>query len=230
MNMNCRMKKRWEIRKLQVTVWLILLLAVPFSAYGIGAEGKSTELAAWYEQAYAYYNAVESGVEPRPDAAEWNQFLNQMQWAYQQLNGSGGSWADPFGGTAGTQGNKVYNDEKVRIGFTGEGVHDIWSKDFTLDVATASAKVTVEKTQDTRFKPPGNVIKITVNDPATGKESVYFVHDFDRMESIKINTPNAKNVTDLTRSVKVGKFTYRKPEDLNKLRAVKPTPSQRLSN
>jgi hypothetical protein len=153
-----------------------------------------------------------------------------MQWAHQQLEGSGGSWANPFGGTAGTQGNLVYNDEKVRIGFTGDGVRDIWSNNFTLDVAPASAKVAVEKTQDTRFKPPENVIKITVRDPATGKESVYFLHNIDSIESIKINTPNAKNVTDLTRSVKVGKFTYRKPADLKKLKAVKPTPSQRLSN
>lgn len=97
-------------------------------------------------------------------------------------------------------------------------------------MAPTSAKVTVEKTQDTRFKPPENVIKITVRDPATGKESVYFVHGFDGMESIKINTPNAKNVTDLTRSVKVGKFTYRKPASQKRLKTIKPTPSQRLSN
>ena len=153
-----------------------------------------------------------------------------MKWAHQQLEGSGGSWSNPFSGTAGTQGNMVYNDEKVRIGFSGEGVHDIWSNNFTLDVAPASAKVTVEKTQDTRFKPPENVIKITVRDPATGKESVYFLHNIDSIESIKINTPNAKNVTDLTRSVNVGKFTYRKPADLKKLKAVKPTPRHRLSN
>jgi hypothetical protein len=153
-----------------------------------------------------------------------------MKWAYQQLEGSGGSWANPFGGSAGTQGNVVYNDEKVRIGFTGEGVHDIWSNDVTLDVAPASAKVAVEKTRDTRFSPPEEVIKITVKDQATGKESVYFVHNIDSIESIKINTPNAKDVTDTTRSVKVGKFTYRKPADLKKLKAVKPTPSQRISN
>ena len=123
----------------------------------------------------------------------------------------------------------MYNDEKVRIGFTGDGVHDIWSNNFTLDVASASAKVTVEKTLDTRVSPPEEVIKITVKDPATGKESVYFVHNIDGMESIKINTPNAKNVTDLTRSVKVGKFTYQKPGSQKKLKAIKPTPSQRLS-
>jgi hypothetical protein len=206
------------------------LLAVQFFTYGISGGGNDPDLAAWYEQAYAYYNAVESGVEPRPGDAEWNQFLNQMQWAYQQLKGSGGSWANPYGGTSGPQGNMVYNDKKVRIGFTGEGVHDIWSNDFTLDVALSSAKVTVEKTLDTRFSPPEDVIKITVKDPATGKERVYFVHGFDSMESVKINTPNAKNVTDPTRLVKVGKFTYRKPADLKKPGTVKPTPSQKLSH
>jgi hypothetical protein len=154
-----------------------------------------------------------------------------MQWAYQQLGGSGGSLANPFGGTAGTQGNLVYNDEKVHIGFTGDsGVHDIYSNDFTLDVASTSARVTVEKTHDTRFSPPEEVIKITVRDQATGIESVYFLHNIDIIESIKINTPNAKNVTDLTRSVKIGKFTYRKPASPKKLKAIKPTPSQRLSN
>lgn len=201
-----------------------------FIAYGIGSKGTNPDLAIWYEQAYAYYNAVESGVEPRPDPAEWNEFLNQMRWAHRQLEGSGGSWANPFGGTPGTQGNVIYNEEKVRIGFTGEGVHDIWSNDFTLDVAPASAKVTVEKTHEARISPPENVIKITVKDPATGKESVYFVHDFDGMESIKINTPNAKNVSDPTRSVKVGKFSYRKPADLKKQQKVKPAPSQRPSH
>lgn len=210
---------------------MISLLVMQFSAYGIGGEGNNPELAAWYEQAYAYYNAVQNGVEPRPERTEWNQFLDQMQWAYQQLKGSGGSWANPFGGTMGTQGNLVYNDEKVRIGFTGDsGVHDIYSNNFTLDVASASARVTVEKTRDTRFSPPEDVIKITVTDQATGKESVYFLHDIDSIESIKINTPNAKNVTDLTRSVKVGKFTYRKPASQKRLKTIKPTPSQRLSN
>ena len=203
---------------------------MPFNAHGIGHEGKNPELAAWYNQAYAYYNAVSSGVEPSPGAAEWNEFLNQMKWAYQQLEVSGGSWANPFGGTPGTQGNIIHNEEKVRIGFTGEGVHDIWSNDFTLDVAPASAKVTVEKVGDTRFSPPEDVIKITVIDPATGNESVYFVHDFNGMESIKINTPNAKNVTDSTRLIKVGKFTYRKPGNLKKQKKVKPDPSQRPSN
>ncbi|HCU23530.1 MAG TPA: hypothetical protein DF383_00820 [Deltaproteobacteria bacterium] len=150
-----------------------------------------------------------AGSEPQPDATAWQEFMNQMQWAAGQLYGTqlgGTSWGEnfpptgstsepnPFGGTPGTMDNWVYTDEKTRIGFTGEGTHDIWGNDVTIEVAPTSAKVTSEVTTDTRFQPNEQVLKIIVTDPATGSEAVYFVHDFNDAK-VKINTPTPNQVT-----------------------------------
>ncbi|KAB2841387.1 hypothetical protein F9K50_04040, partial [bacterium] len=197
---------------------------------GQGAAANS-ELAAWYEQAYAYYNAVMAGDPntPKPDAQAWNDFLAQMQWAAGQLGYGGAQSWDPsmgqggpvgpmgpqsnqFGGMTGTMDNWVYTDEKNNVGFTGNGTHDLWGNDVTINVAPTSADVTVETTTDTRFQPAETVVKITVTDPATGTQAVYFVHDYDPAngDKIKINTPNSdQQVVNNTGdpNITTGKFT-----------------------
>ncbi|MCE9624712.1 MAG: hypothetical protein K8R69_04530 [Deltaproteobacteria bacterium] len=187
-------------------------------------------LVSWFEQANAYYNAVMAGDpnSPRPDAQAWNEFLSQLEWAKQQLGygqpawdpsmgGMGGATSggtqqgqnNAFGGIPGTMDNWVYTSATSEIGFTGDGTHDIWSNDFTLDVSPVSAQVTIEYTMDTRLQPPEQVAKITVKDPATGTEAVYFVHDFDPAagDTIKINTPDASQVTDTDGLATWGEFT-----------------------
>ncbi len=182
------------------------------------------ELVAWYEEATAYYNAVVSGLETQPDPAAWQSFVEQMQWAAGQLGyGSPQAWdpmasgqqgfppaeaaADPFGGQLGAMDNLVYTQETTQIGFIGEErPMDLWSTDITLDVASTSVDVTVEETQDTRFQPPETVLKVVMTDKATGKASVYFLHDPEEIESLKIHTPGAKHVNDLSGRAEVGEF------------------------
>ena len=187
-------------------------------------------LVSWFEQANAYYNAVMAGDpnSPRPDAQAWNEFLSQLEWARQQLGYGQPSWdpsmggmggaasggpqqgqSNQFGGIPGTMDNWVYTNASSEIGFTGNGTHDIWSNEFILDVAPVSAQVTVEYTTDNRLQPPEQVAKIVVKDPATGTEAVYFVHDFDPAsgDTIKINTPDASQVTDATGIATWGEFT-----------------------
>lgn len=203
------------------------------STKALGQSGSSNpELAQWYEQAYAYYNAVMQGAESQPSAAEWQNFLNQMQWAAGQLGYGGAQAWDPsmggsgpqgpamatgpqsnqFGGMSGTMDNWVYTDEKNTVGFTGDGTHDLWGNDVTINVAPTSADVTIENTTDTRFQPSESVVKITVTDPATGTQAVYFVHDYDPAngDKIKVNTPNSdQQVNNLTGdpSITTGKYT-----------------------
>lgn len=188
----------------------------------LGAE--NAELVAWYEEATAYYNAVISGLEAKPDPAAWQGFVEQMEWAAGQLGyGAPQAWdpmaagqgsapavetaADPFGGEPGAMDNLVYTQETTKIGFIGEErPMDIWSTDITLDVASTSVDVTVEETQDSRFQPPETVLKVVMTDQATGKTSIYFLHDPEEIESLKINTPGAKHVNDLSGRVEVGEF------------------------
>lgn len=196
----------------------VLLLAV--FLYAIPAEtlggDNNPALAEWYEEASAYYNAVMSGATPRPPKGEWTEFINQMKWAHEQLYGRA-NWGDQgkgqnaFGGVPGPMNNWIYNEEAVRIAFVGDSKpSDIWSNDVTLDVAPLSAKVNVEITTDTRLNPPEEVIKIIVKDPATGKESVYFIHDHHDAK-IKINVHDKKQVIDQSGIVKVGTFRVKKP-------------------
>jgi hypothetical protein len=113
---------------------------------------------------------------------------------------------DPFGGLSGTMGSYVHTGEEARFGFTGNAVRDVWSNEVEIDVAPLSAVVTAELTMDTRYQPSEVVIKITVTDPATGTEAVYFLHDYADAE-IKINVPEASQVTDNTGGqVSIGKF------------------------
>ncbi|HKY62946.1 MAG TPA: hypothetical protein VJR29_05970, partial [bacterium] len=186
---------------------------------GTGGTTQDPALVAWFEQANAYYNAVMAGdpETPRPTEMEWNDFLAQLQWAQTTLYGNsgmtpgmggplgpmGGQFGVPqgpqsnqFGGMSGTMDNWVYTEATAKIGFTGNGTHDIWSNDITIDVAPVSGHVTVEQTTDTRSNPPESVVKVTVNDPATGTEAVYFIHDFDpSKDTLKINTPEEDQVT-----------------------------------
>lgn len=182
------------------------------------------DLVSWYEEATAYYNAVISGMEAQPDPAAWQSFVEQMHWAAGQLGyGSAQAWdpmaagqqgvpsaeaaTDPFGGQPGAMDNLVYTQQTTKIGFTGEErPMDIWSTDITLDVASTSVDVTVEETQDTRFQPPETVLKVVMIDKATGKTSVYFLHDPEEIERLKINTPGAKHVNDLSGRAEVGEF------------------------
>ena len=199
---------------LNIFIVLIILLSQTFSAYGLGGQDNNQELAKWYEQAYSYYVAVQSGVEPQPEPRGWNEFLNQMQWAFQQLYGDDKSQRDPFGGKVGPNGNVIYNLKKVHIVYTGDSrTHDIYSRNIILDVPYRSAKVTIEQTQDRSISPPKKVLKIVVKDPITGKEAVYYIHNFSDIE-IKINTPDSKNIRGKPPNVKIGKFRYTKPASL----------------
>ncbi len=187
--------------------------------------GGNAELGAWLEQANQNYSAVMNGSEPQPDPTAWQQFLSYLQWAQQQMNnpseawdpmagqndplgGTGAQEGDPFGGQTGTNGNTVYTDPQAKVGFVGAGNFDVYSFDFTLDVAPTSAQVTIEKTTDTRIQPAEDVIKITVLDKATGAEAVYFLHNISDINSIQVNTPNGLHVTDLTGDsrVQIGEF------------------------
>lgn len=70
-----------------VLVSACLWLTAPVAAIGDPA---ATELAQWYEQAQVYYQSVQAGQTERPPVAEWQEFLEQMNWAHSQLNpGSG---------------------------------------------------------------------------------------------------------------------------------------------
>ncbi len=184
---------------------------------GAGTTTQDPALVQWFEQANAYYSAVMAGDPdtPKPSEMEWNDFMSQLQWAQTTLYGGGGMGmggplgpmaggygapqgpqSNQFGGMSGTMDNWVYTEATAKIGFTGNGTHDIWSNDVTIDVAPVSGHVTVEQTNDTRSTPAESVVKITVTDPATGTEAVYFVHDFDpAKDTIKINTPEESQLT-----------------------------------
>lgn len=183
----------------------------------------NAELAAWYEQANQYYQAVMSGVETPPSQQAWNDFLAQLNWAGAQMGmgnsqwgentgaaygpgGPGGMEPDMFGGLPGVMGTYVHTEEEARVGFTGNVTRDFWSNDIDIDVAPLSATVTAETTTDTRSQPPEDVIKITVKDPATGTEAIYFIHDYADAD-IRINVPELSQVTDLTGGlVETGNF------------------------
>lgn len=184
--------------------------------------GADPALSQWYESAYQYYNAVLSGKETQPNASEWNEFLKQMNWAYGQMQGGWNASAgnadfgplqsetsdsdDPFGGTPGPRGNLIYNNEKVRVGFTGrKETSDIWGNDVTIDVAPLSATVTSDMTLDTRTKPPEQVLRVIVKDSATETESVYYIHDYADAK-IQINTPKESQLLSKVAGTTWGQF------------------------
>lgn len=189
-----------------------------------GSGDSSQDLGTWYTQAYAYYQAVQSGQEPQPEAAAWQELLNQMNWAYQQLWGSAGGtnqWGnqmdpgapeetpDPSGAMKGPGGNYILNEEKNEVGFVGGGrVYDMWGPYNTIHIAPYSAEVTVVKTQDDSVQPPEEIIKIKVVDKATGEESIYNIRDVEGLEELNILAANMDNVDIQFQDdrVNVGKF------------------------
>ncbi len=194
-----------------------------------GSSDLQKQQADWYAQAYAYYNnAVTSGDAQRPSDAEWNDFLNQMNWVYEQLYGgyqgaapmSGEApWGDEdtgpsvneFGGTMGPDGNWVYDTPETEITYQPDGMrHDVYGYTNTLNVPSASAKVTYEITND-GLQPPSQVLKVIVKS-AQG-ESVYYYHNYaDPDFKLNINVPKATQVSgalpdDIMNKIKVGKYT-----------------------
>ncbi|MCC6274203.1 MAG: hypothetical protein IT572_12135 [Deltaproteobacteria bacterium] len=186
--------------------------------------GANTELVAWYEQAYAYYNAVMAGDPntPKPSAEAWNNFIQQMQWAAGQLGyGQPQAWdpmprgamaqaqpqlSVPAGANVGVMDNIVWTEAKADILFDGQHpTHDIWSNEVSIKVPSLSAQVTSELTTDTRLNPHEEVMKIVVRDSATGQESVYFVHDYEDA-TIKIQSPQEGQLEDLSNLVAWEKF------------------------
>lgn len=186
--------------------------------------GANAELIAWYEQAYAYYNAVMAGDSntPKPSTEAWNGFLQQMQWAAGQLGYGqqrawdpmqGGAMAQaqaqlsvPAGASVGVMDNIVWTETKADILFDGQHpTHDIWSNEVSIKVPSLSAQVTSELTTDTRLNPHEEVMKIVVRDSATGQESVYFVHDYEDA-TIKIQSPREGQLEDLSNLVAWEKF------------------------
>lgn len=167
----------------------------------------SGDLAAWYEDAYAYYQAVQNGSEPMPDQTAWQKFLNQMNWAYQQLwgGGTGGTW-DPmagggtptgpsensFGGVMGPNGEWVYTQKDVNIG-VGEGdVHNIFGFRNNIYIASTAAKATLVKV--TEGDPPQDIYKLVVVDEATGQEEVFYFENIEDIENITIHAANPNGV------------------------------------
>lgn len=164
-------------------------------------------LAAWYEGAHAYYTAVLSGKEKPESEAKWQEFIGQMNWAYQQMSGGWDPMAGegfepnslpevedpvlPVGAKQGTINNIAWTGPKAEITFDGESrAQDIWSKDIILNVADLSVNVSTSITTDTRWQPPTATLKVIMTDKATGKESVYFIHDYDsKKKHVTIRTP-----------------------------------------
>jgi hypothetical protein len=179
-----------------------------------GAAGTDPALAEWVEQNRYVYDAIMSGIS-NLSPTDQNQFMEWWSWAMTQMNGSEGSQWDPLGETGageqnGTQGNTVYDDVTSHVTYSGDpGPYDVYSFDFILDVPSTAVDVMVEKTTDSRLQPPEtDVIKITLKNKATGVETVYFVHNSEDINSIKINTPNALHIDDKTgdNRIETGKY------------------------
>jgi len=193
-------------------------------AKALGSGASNPDLVSWYEQAYEYYNAVISGQEAQPDPSAWQSFMDQMQWAANQLgysapqqawdpmasSGDPSTGSDPFGGSSdsppstnefggnmGTMGNYTYTDATASVGFTPGATNDIWSNDVTIPIPSLAAKVTSEITTDTRLSPPEQVLKVIVSDSATNTQAVYFVHDYQDA-TVSVQTPSQTQLTDST--------------------------------
>jgi len=201
--------------------------------------GSDPGLAQWMEENQYLYNQIQHGTsELSPMDA--SQFMEWWNWAQSSLNGMSGSWdmgsggidvidgysdpgagasmaqSDPFGGIPGTMGNLVHNEEKATVGMTGDATRDFWCNEVTLQFAMLSAKVTVDRTMDTRFNPPEDVIRVTGIDKATNATAVYYIHidDPDHLPKINIQTPNESQLTDSTGGlVEWKKFSGAKPSD-----------------
>lgn len=199
--------------------------------------GQDPALSQWVEQNRYVYDSIVNGSSDLSQTDQ-AQFMDWWNWATGGAEGAGTGWgddfdmeaveegyddgsmvsADPFGAQPGSMGNLVMTEGEARVGFFGEArPYDIWAKNFILDVSSTAATVTAEQTMDTRFNPAESVVKLTVKDKATGKESVYFLHDVDADTKIKINTPGAdkivNNIADPTIVVTTGE--YKKPTQID---------------
>ncbi len=198
---------------------------------GAGENDLAAQQASWYQEAYAYYNAVAAGEIERPSEEQWNEFLNQMNWVYSQLNGySGGDTSDvgfdgeqgfseqsrgpainEFGGVEGPNQNWVYDSPESEITAQPDGMrHDVYGFTNTLNVPSASGKVTHEITSD-GLEPAGRVLKVVVT-TAQG-ESVYYYHNWESPDfKLDIKVPQTSQVTgsaDLGTHLKVSKLSDR---------------------
>lgn len=150
------------------------------------ALGSNPALLGWLEDARTYYNDVMSGVNPMPDSAAWNEFLNQKQWA--EMTAFGGSGGDDLGldmgydpeedqgptinGYDGVRGPNGWNYDTVQthIGFTGDNTrNDVYGTDNTLSFDQPSAKNSFEITTDHGVQ----VLKV-VTTTSTGTMVTYY--------------------------------------------------------
>ena len=175
-------------------------------SYGSGSSPKALggggdpALAQWYEQAYAYYNAVQSGQSPMPDQAAWNDFLNQMNWAYQTLNGGGGlpPMGDPAqGAQSGMPQEMQYDYESNEITATGEPMtHRSWGLDDTLIIPSMAAHVEYIWTTDNSVTPAQQVLKVKIVNEITGSEEIVtFENAGDPDFHLTIKAADTKAVT-----------------------------------
>jgi len=178
------------------------------------SSAQNADLGQWYEQAQEYYSAVISGQEAKPANQDWEEFMSEMDWTQKRLGivsqengglnsaspvGMGGAEPPiPQGASLGTMSNLVWTDASANLSFNGDArTQDIWSNDVNINVSSLSTYVTSEKTEDTRALPPEQVLKVTVTDKATGKFSVYFIHNYDDAHVV-VNTPTGKIDQDST--------------------------------
>ena len=183
-------------------------------ALGGAGQGDQAGLASWYEDAYAYYQNVQNGTEPKPEQAEWTEFMNQMNWAYQQIWGAGAgasqwgdamggeglpgtndSFSDPFGGKVGPNGDIIYDSKDAQVGFLGDGkTRHFFSHNIDINVASTSANVSIIEVMDESLDPPEKVWKVIVDNPIMGEKDVYIIHDPEDVESLNIMTPDEDQV------------------------------------
>ncbi len=191
-----------------------------YKALGGGTPGADNDLAKqqadWYQQAYAYTQAVESGqIKLKPeDQQAYNEMLNQMQWVYSQLwggqqgnvdgdfgppgvDGNQEPQTDPDGGVMGPDGNWVYNEKSATMNYVGdETPHYSFAYNNTINVNSTSAKVTYEITSD-GLNPAHQVLKVIVKDDIFKTSSVYYLENFDHKDfKLNINVLDKSQVTE----------------------------------
>lgn len=177
--------------------------------------GGSSDLGTWWEQANEYYTDVKNGKAEKPSEPEWQEFLNQMNWADQTLHpyggnpdaaymddegnygdyGNQGPVINEFGGKEGpNKGSFNYDMVSTHIGFTGDNTrNDIFGTDNSIDLDTPSAQVTTEITQDHGV----SVLKVIVK--TSDGTAVYYYDDYTNPDfKLDINIPNINKVTGLT--------------------------------
>lgn len=157
--------------------------------------GADPTLASWYEQAWAYYNAVQSGQVEAPDPAALQELIAQMNWAYQQLQGGGaGMWdptvgGDPMGPPNNEPQTIYYDYEENEMTATGEPVtHHSFGNEDTIIVPSMAAEISVVRVMSNDVQPPTEVWKVVVKNRITGAEEV-FISEADHL-TIKAPEPD----------------------------------------